>query len=344
MTGEDSLTNICLLAVRESMASPLYGIYDLFCSAGRAWNMLVAKQPARPCVQTAIVSGDGHGFRGVNDVWIAPQRGLSDAGVPDVVCVTDILIAPDEPLEGRFDAEREWLKRCYRKGSLIAATSTGGLLLAESGLLDGREATTHWAYSEDMAQRYPRVRVHANRALVTTGEGQRLIMAGGATSWLDLGLFLVAKLLGAEEAVRLARLNLIDWPGGAQLPSTALALRRRGQDAVIAACQAWIAEHYDQPSPVAAMALRSGLTGRSFKRRFARATGMSPLQYVQNLRLEEAKHLLETTTEPVEAVANQVGYEDTAFFGRLFRHRIGLTPTQYRRRFSGMRTALTGTA
>src|SRR5690606_28601133 len=151
---------------------------------------------------------------------------------------------------------------------------TGGLILAEAGLLDGHDATIHWAYCEAMAARYPRVRVHPHRALVITGEGQRIVMAGGGTAWHDLGLYLIARYLGTEEAMRVARLHLIDWHHLGQQPYATLARNRKVDDALIARCQEWVARHYDEESPVSAMARVSGLPERSFKRRFRNATGM----------------------------------------------------------------------
>lgn len=236
--------------------------------------------------------------------------------------------------------EYEWLRRCYSAGATLAAACTGALLLAEAGLLDGRDATTHWGYCDALASRYPKVRVHPERALVITGEGQRIIMGGGGTSWLDVGLFVVARFLGVEEAMRLARLHLVDWHEVGQQPFAALTRSRQASDALIAECQVWAAQHYDRNNPVAEMARLSGLGARSLARRFTRATGMSPMEYVQTLRLEEAKHLLETSEEPIEAVANLVGYEDTSFFGRLFRRKVGLTAAQYRRRFQALRRRL----
>jgi transcriptional regulator GlxA family with amidase domain len=214
------------------------------------------------------------------------------------------------------------------------------MLLAEAGLLDGHEATTHWAYCDIMKRRYPRIRVVGQRALVASGEGQRLIMAGGGTSWLDVALFVVARFVGVEEAMQLARLSLIDWHDIGQQPFASLAYGRQSEDALIARCQVWIAEHYTQPSPVSAMTEFSGLPERSFKRRFQQATGMSPLDYVHTLRIEESKHMLESTDMAVEAIAQECGYEDAGFFGRLFRRKVGLTPAQYRRRFGAMRSAL----
>src|SRR5690606_12517150 len=130
------------------------------------------------------------------------------------------------------------------------------------------------------------------------------------------------------------------WHHVGQQPFAALTRNRQVEDAVIAQCQAWIAKHYEHDAPVAAMARLSGLSERSFKRRFQRATGMTPIEYVDTLRLEEAKHALETTELPVEAIATQAGYEDASFFGRLFRRKVGLTPAQYRRRFRALRAAL----
>ena len=186
------------------------------------------------------------------------------------------------------------------------------------------------------------MRVFPERALVISGEGGRLMMAGGGTSWEDLALYLVARLVDVEEAMHVARLFLIDWHDMGQLPFAALARGSQVDDAVIARCQSWIAGHYDQPSPVAAMVRLAEIPERSFNRRFRRATGMAPMEYVHTLRLEEAKHLLESGDAPVEAVAQEVGYEDAAFFGRLFRRKVGITPRQYRKRFRGLRLALGG--
>jgi transcriptional regulator GlxA family with amidase domain len=191
-----------------------------------------------------------------------------------------------------------------------------------------------------MAERYPEIRVQPNRALVVTGDEQRIVMAGGGSSWHDMALYLIARLLGIEEAMRVARVYLIDWHHVGQQPFASLSRTRQVDDAVIARCQEWIAQNYQHESPVAAMTELSGLADRSFKRRFSKATGMTPIEYVQTLRLEEAKQILETTDTAVEAVANEVGYEDPSYFGRLFKRTVGLTPAQYRKRFGGLRRVL----
>jgi transcriptional regulator GlxA family with amidase domain len=228
-----------------------------------------------------------------NGVPIAVQVTLDACPSAEIVCVPEVSLLPDEALSGRFAAEIEWLQQRYRAGATVASACSGTMLLAEAGLLDGQEATTHWAWCDVLRTRYPGVRVHEHRALVVTGEGQRLVMAGGGTSWLDLTLYLIARAIDVNTTMQVARINLIDWHSIGQQPFARLARSRQVEDAIIARCQSWIAEHYQESAPVSAMARLSGLAERSFKRRFEQATGMSPLEYVHTLRIEEAKQVLE---------------------------------------------------
>ncbi|HEV2611965.1 MAG TPA: helix-turn-helix domain-containing protein [Noviherbaspirillum sp.] len=331
---------IAILAMPETSASVIYGMYDMFMSAGRDWAQIVEGRAGVVTMVPRVVSCHGDSFIGGNNVRITPDASLAACMDADVVCVPELMVAPGTPLDGRFLEEIACLRTCHAAGKILATACSGAILLAEAGLLDGYEATTHWAYCDLMTRRYPKVKVRTQRALVASGEGQRLIMAGGGTSWLDLALYLIARLAGVEVAMQTARVNLVDWNDIGQQPFASLARTGQAEDAVIARCQTWIADHYAEPSPVAAMIRYSGIPERSFKRRFEQATGMSPLEYVHTLRLEEAKQMLEAGSEPVEAIANEVGYEDAGFFSRLFRRHVNLTPAQYRKRFGGMRKAI----
>ncbi|GGX87760.1 hypothetical protein GCM10007160_13920 [Litchfieldella qijiaojingensis] len=235
--AEAPALSIALLATPEATASTLYGLYDLFSSAGRDWDVVMHGCPGRALLEPKIVSVDGQGFRASNGAWIQPDARLADCHSPVAICIPDLMVAPDEALTGRHETEIEWLRACHAQGTLLAAACTGALIFAEAGLLDGGEATTHWAYCDTLARRYPKVRVHAHRALVATGEGERIVMGGGGTSWLDLALFLVARLVGTEEAMHLARLYLIDWHREGQRPYAALSTSRQVEDAVIAKAQ-----------------------------------------------------------------------------------------------------------
>jgi transcriptional regulator GlxA family with amidase domain len=341
MSTSNAPVNVAILAFPETTASVTYGMYDLFMAVGRDWGVVVDGQPGPTLVHPCIVSARAEAFTAANDVRIAPQATLDERADARIVCIPELTVPPAEPLTGRFVDEIKWLKRCYAQGATLATACSGAVLLAEAGLLDGQEATTHWAYCDTLRSRYPAVRVRKERALVVSGEGQRLVMAGGGTSWQDLALYLIARFVGVDAAMQVARINLIDWHAIGQQPFARLARSRQVSDAVIGRCQTWIAEHYQEPSPVTAMVQLSGLAERSFKRRFQQATGMSPLEYVHTLRLEEAKQMLEASDYPIEAIANEVGYEDAGFFSRLFRRQVSLTPAQYRKRFGSMRRALT---
>ena len=334
--------DIAILAFPETTASVTYGMYDLFKAAGRDWGFVVDGEPGPALMNPRIVAARPEQFTVANDVAIVPQATLDDVAGARIICIPELAVPAKEPLTGRFAREIEWLKHCYAQGATLATACSGAVLLAETGLLDGEEATTHWAYCDTLSRRFPKVTVRKERALVVSGEGQRLVMAGGGTTWQDLALYLIARFVGIDAAMQVARINLIDWHAAGQQPFARLARSCQVSDALIARCQTWIAEHYHEAAPVRAMVELSGLPERSFKRRFQQATGMSPLEYVHTLRLEEAKQMLEAGDDPIEAIANQVGYEDAGFFSRLFRREVSLTPAQYRKRFGSMRRALAG--
>lgn len=333
------LPRVAILALPEATASVVYGMLDLFCSAGRDWKLITDGEPGAPVVEAHIVAQRAEAFEVSNGALVRPHGTLSSQPY-DIVCVPELSIAPNSELGDRFEREVAWLLAQHAAGAIIATACSGAVLLAESGLLEGMDATTHWAYCDVLEQRYPSIRVHRDRALVAAGAGQRLVMAGGGTTWLDLSLYLLSRIVDLETAMQVAKMNLIDWHAVGQGPYARLVRTRQVDDPVIAKCQSWIAERSTVQAPVASMIRVSGLPERTFKRRFRKAAGMTPLEYVHAIRLEEAKQLLETTDETLDKLAERVGYEDATFFSRLFRRAVGLTPAQYRRRFGALRRAL----
>ena len=331
---------IAIMVCPQAGASTIYGMYDMLAGAGRDWETVIEGRPTEGRLRPRILSRDGVPMVVGNGVTVTPDGRFEDCLAPDVVVVPELSVGNDASLLLDLSPEIAWLRRWYGAGATVATACSGTVVLAETGLLDGQPATTHWAYCDGLQARHPGIQVQGDRALVVAGEGQRLLMAGGGASWMDMALFLISRLLGVEAAVRMARLNLIDWHDVGQQPFASLARTRQQGDALIGEVQAWIGEHYGVRSPVAAMAARSGLPERSFDRRFRKATGMSPLAYVHTLRLEEAKQQLEATRLPIDAVAAECGYEDAGYFSRLFTRRVGLTPANYRRRFGRLRDGL----
>lgn len=331
---------IAIVAVPPATASTVYGLHDFFCGVGRDWELLTGETTGAVPVECRIVAARREPFETPNGSWIQPTACFDDAPLPDLALVGDLMVAPGTALGEDCAPAAEWLVRCDEADAVVASACSGALLLAAAGLLDGREAATHWAYCDALAQAVPTARIHPERVLVASGEGQRLITAGGGFSWHDLALVLVARFFGEEEAMRQARLHLIDWHADGQLPYAMLARTRQVDDPAIAECQAWLADHFRESAPITRLTSQSTLPERSLKRRFRAATGMTPLEYVHTLRLEEAKSLLEGTARSIEQIAFDVGYEDARFFRRLFRRRVGLTALAYRRRFGSVRRAL----
>src|SRR5207302_506467 len=145
-------------------------------------------------------------FCASNNIWIRPDHALHDCPVPAIVCIPDFFVMPGESCAGRFDAEVAWLRDCFAAGVTMASACSGAVLLAEAGLLDGLDATIHWAYGETLTTNYPKVRVHPDRALVINGTEQRIVMGGGGTSWQDLTLFLIGRFVGLKEAMEVAKI------------------------------------------------------------------------------------------------------------------------------------------
>jgi transcriptional regulator GlxA family with amidase domain len=332
---------IGILVFPETTAAVVYGMYDMFLSAGRDWGVVTDGKPGAELIKTLLIARTHDPVDISNGVRVVPHASMQECPPLDVICIPEVALPPGAPLAGHYHDELEWLKESYAHGAALASACSGAMLFAEAGLLNGWDATTHWAWCDIMSEKFPAIKVHPQRALVVTGEGQRLIMAGGGTSWLDLALYLIARTAGVDAAMQVARVNLIDWHEIGQQPFARLARTRQVDDAIIARCQVWIAENYQKPNPVTNMIRLSGLAERTFKRRFQQATGMPPLEYVHALRLEEAKQMLEAGDLPIEAIANEVGYEDAGFFSRLFKRKVNLSPAQYRKRFGALRRSLT---
>lgn len=340
MAAADRPLTVALLGTPAVSAATLFGFHDFLAGTRRDWHMLQGGPPVASPFRPLIVSCDGRPFEAGNGVQVTPHASFADCPHPDVACVTDLLIPPGAALDTLYEAEVDWLRRCWEAGATLCSACSGALLLARTGLLDGQQATSHWAYCEALAQAYPRTRWEAERGLVVTGPGRRLMMSGSGVAWHMLALALIARFASPEDAMQVARINLLSLHDTSPLAYASLLRGGRADDPLIARCQAWAAANYRSDTPVAQMAALSGLPERTFQRRFQQATGLSPLAWVHTLRLEEAKQLLESTPLPVQAVAVEVGYEDASFFGRLFRRHVALTPAQYRRRFGALNRQL----
>lgn len=224
-----------------------------------------------------------------------------------------------------------WLLERHAEGATLTANCAGTFLLASTGLLDGRRATTHWLFANEFRDSFPNVHLDPDRIVVEDGE---LITSGGSMAWTDLGLRLVDRLLGPTVMIETGRFLLIDPAGREQRHYSSFAPRLTHGDETILKVQHWLHARGTKAVTVPEMAQFAALEQRTFLRRFKAGTGMTPTEYSQHLRIGKARELLEFTKRPVDQVAYAVGYEDSSTFRRLFHRIIGLSPGEYRLRFT----------
>jgi transcriptional regulator GlxA family with amidase domain len=224
-----------------------------------------------------------------------------------------------------------WLIEHHAAGTTLCSVCGGTFVLAESGLLAGRRATTHWAMTQQLAQGFPDI--HVDEKQITVEDGN-FITAGGVLAWTDLGLKLVDRYLGPTIMLETARFMLTDPPGREQRYYSNFAPKLHHGDAAVLIVQHWLQTEATKRPSISEMASISGLEERTFLRRFQKATGLNPTQYNQRLRVGKAREMLEFTCQTVDQISWAVGYEDPRSFRKVFQSVMGLSPSEYRRRFT----------
>lgn len=324
--------HVSLIAIPDAVISTLGGIYDVM-SAFPAVAAVDKGISAAPLFRLDIVGETKGSVALASGLPVRVDRSVEDIEATDIVVVPSVIITDERWSIGRYPALVEWLKRVHDRGAVLCSACSGIFLLAETGLFDGRDATIHWAYASTFKKTFPEVPVTPDKVLVVTGARGELVTSGASTSWHDLVLYLIATRAGPSAALAIARFFALEWHRDGLAPYVVFVPIRDHGDGAILKCQDWLASHYSVAGPVEEMIRRSGLAARTFKRRFSKATGLSAISYVQNVRIEETKRRLERTEKPIDEISWEVGYEDPAFFRRLFKRVTGMTPGMYRRKF-----------
>jgi transcriptional regulator GlxA family with amidase domain len=300
------------------------GLLDALNKADRAWALVGADTPRLFDVRLVglnrqpVVCRDG--------VRLHPANVAREMPVPDLVVVPGL----DDDLPASFDLNRgwsAWIARWHASGARIASSCTGAFLVADSGVLGGRPATTHWLFADELRRRYPNVDLRIDRMIIDNGD---VITSGGATAFLNLTLYLVERFGGHERANLAAKVLLIDGHRNSQLPYVAALPGRFHNDLVVHQIQQHIDVHLAEPLWIGELAAQFGLSSRTLSRRFTVATGSGPQAYLQHARVLHAGRLLETTSDAIDDIRRDVGYNDAAAFRRAFKQTTGLSPGEYR--------------
>ena len=329
---KSQMLDVAVVLFDDGYASTAVMPIEVFHSAGALWRELTGESP-EPRFRVTTVSMDGKPVR-------SPYCGMSmtPASSIDAVTHADIVVVPtsglalDEKLIEN-SALLPWLRMHHAAGAYLAGVCMGAAYLAETGLLDGRRATTHWAVTADLQRRYPKVDWRTDFILT---EDNRLLCSGGVTAAADVSLYLVEKLCGHEVAVQTAKSLLLSMPRTHQTGYAVLPLSPPHSDDAIRATEAYMQAHFAETLSNVMLAEIAGVSERTFLRRFRAATGRVPASYLQAVRIEAAKAMLEREAAPVQTVASAVGYDDVSFFRTLFKRLTSMTPAEYRDTFASL--------
>ena len=321
-----ALKHVTLYACDQALGLSLGLTQDVW-----AFAAMLQHKATGEAMQVQLVTADGGPIASFGGMEVKADAAIEDIDQTDLVILHAIWGEP-APILAKQQALYPKLNAWHQAGVPIMAATTGAYLLAEAGLLDGRMCTTHWHKHDELQRLYPRVQVHKERFITASGG---LYCSAGMNAGMELIVHLLAQLCSPSIAQKVEDAFLADFRRGysSQSISQALHLHHQHfhQDDAILDVQQWMEIHFAEALTVEQLATKASMSLRTFKRRFKDATGEAPLQYLQQLRVEQGKDLLKHTRLSVAQIAWDVGYEDAGHFGRLFKRENGVTPAQWRK-------------
>jgi len=322
------MRDVTVVFLDETFSSTAIGPMEVFRHAGALWNYLTGTRPS-PRFRVTTASPGGRAVRCDVLIRIQPDKAISEIRKTDLIFIPTTGLSIDDVVE-RNAPVVPWLHKWHKRGAAIASVCSGVGLVAATGMLDGKRATTHWGLAERFRQKYPKVNWKPE-LMVTEDRG--FYCGGGVHAALDLSLYLVERFCGHDVAVQTAKALLIETPRAWQAGFAIVPLKTEHSDANISSAQEWLHENFHKSFSLEIPARRVGMSVRNFVRRFKQATGDSPLSYLQKLRVAAAKRLLEDDHRSMQEIGDAVGYHDAAFFRQLFERHTGVSPSAYRQRF-----------
>ncbi len=319
--------NIAILAMDDSVATTITGPMDVFSMTGVLYESLQGKSPV-PHFNVQIVTTDGNPVRCYNSLLITPHCSIESCK-PDLIVIPGIMNI-DVTLASNAVAIA-WLQDMYGVGCPVTAVCSGSMLLAATGLLDGRTATTHWAIENEFRKSFPQVKLKPEKLI--TDEGG-LVCSGGYDSFLDVSIYMIGKFLGSTVALECSKIFLGSPGRHSQAPYAIFSGARDHGDKQILQIQERLEDQFSEAFDFSELAREYGMSRRTLERHFKKATGITPLAYLQRVRVESAKALLETGNASFDEISYKVGYMDNSFFRKLFIKCTSLRPKEYRDMFA----------
>ncbi len=317
---------ISCLVSEDCIMVGLTGALDMF----GAVNKLLMENGEDPFFEIELVSIQHRNIHTPINMSIYCHRTIQEI---DSTC--DLILVPAfmDPVEGTRKSYEfiPFLKKQHAMGAELASMCSGAFMLAETGLLKGKEATTHWYSADLFAEMYPEVRLNSE-GILTDSEG--IYTSGGATSSFNMIVYIIEKFMGREMALIISKLFALDYSRNSQSHFAMFSTQKRHSDKEVIKAQEYIEQNFKHKLSIEEIADSVAISKRNFIRRFKKATNNTPIQYIQRVKIEAAKKALEGSEDPINLVMYDVGYNDVKTFRKLFKKITGITPNEYRSKYS----------
>lgn len=310
-----------------STVTCIIGAYDMLTEANAYWKKANRKEPYK--IELAGTSKKVSYNNAA--VSVHPARLISS------IAKTDLIIIPASAIRSYEQAAKanrtliEWIKKQYQQGAEVASICSGAFVLAATGLLDGKTCSTHWAYAQDFKNNFPDVDLKED-CLITDENG--IYTNGGGYSFLNLMLYIIEKYYDRQTAIYISKMFQIEIDRQSQSAFVIFSAQKSHDDEMVKKAQAYIEKNLHEKISVGDLSLRFSAGRRNFDRRFIKATGNTPVEYTQRVKIESAKKAFETTRKNVNEVMYEVGYSDVKAFRDLFRKITGMSPLEYRSKYN----------
>ncbi|MDN5204847.1 helix-turn-helix domain-containing protein [Fulvivirgaceae bacterium BMA10] len=320
------MKSVSVLLLNDCTTIAPIGALELLKKSGVIHQQLTGED--KPFFHVELVSSLGTTVQTQDGYAIHCERSIENLDKTDVLLLPALEFDVKEKIEVNKHCV-EHIRRLHQQGTEIATMCTGAFLLAATGLLNQKKATTHWFLTKTFQQMFPEVELMDDKIIVDNG---KLYTCGGATSFINLVLYLVEKYCGKETAIMTSKMLLIDFNKPPQNHYAMFTPQMQHDDKIIMETQEYLQSH-NKFITVGQLAERANMSHSTFLRRFKKATGESPLKYIQRMQVEKIKDMLETTDKRFDEIAYGLGYNDIPSLRKVFKHFTGLSPLQYKDRY-----------
>jgi len=309
-----------------SSVACIVGTYEIFTTANSYWKKAGKRELFK--IELAGVSKTAEFDDGL--LTVQPHTNISGISKTNLIIIPSLVRDYQKAMNGN-KLLIDWIEQQYKHGAEIASMCTGTFMLASAGLLDGKNCSTHWSAADTFRTMFPKVNLQADK-LITDEHG--IYTNGGAYSFLNLAIYLVEKYYDRQTAIYCSKVFQIEMDRQSQSAFTIFTGQKLHGDEVVQKAQAYIESKVDEKISVEDLSSRFAVGRRNFDRRFIKATGNTPVEYAQRVKIESAKKAFETSRKTINEVMYDVGYSDVKAFREVFRKITGMSPLEYRGKYN----------